>query len=172
MKEVMKLRALTSSLLLAVMLALTVAAPVSATTLPNSTYRWRLFLEINQVRRAHGLRALHIAPSLRTAAQNHSNDMVNRDYFSHTSPTGSTLFRRVVRSGFTTSGSWGAGENLAWGTGTIGSPQSTVRMWLASPEHRANLLSRSWGWVGVGRRCGRFLGHGDAVVWTVDFGHR
>jgi uncharacterized protein YkwD len=45
-------------------------------------------------------------------------------------------------------------------------------MWMASPEHRANLLSRSWGWVGVGRRCGRFLGHGDAVVWTVDFGHR
>ena len=69
MKKVMKLRALTSSLLLAVILALTVAAPVSAATLPNSTYRWRLFLEINQVRRAHGLRALHIAPSLRTVAQ-------------------------------------------------------------------------------------------------------
>lgn len=172
MNRVMKLRALTSSLLLAVVFALTAAAPASATTLSNSTYRWRLFLEINQVRRDHGLRALHIAPGLRAAAQNHSNDMVNRDYFSHTSPTGSTLYRRIVNSGFTTYGSWGAGENLAWGTGTIGSPRSTVRMWLASPEHRANLLSRSWGWVGVGRRSGRFLGHSGAVVWTVDFGHR
>jgi uncharacterized protein YkwD len=168
----MKLRALTSSLLLAVVFALTAAAPASATTLSNSTYRWRLFLEINQVRRDHGLHALHIAPGLRAAAQNHSNDMVNRDYFSHTSPTGSTLYRRIVNSGFTTYGSWGAGENLAWGTSTIGSPRSTVRMWLASPEHRANLLSRSWGWVGVGRRSGRFLGHSGAVVWTVDFGHR
>ena len=170
MRTVMKLRALTSSLLLAVVLALTVAAPASANT--NSTYRWRLFLEINQVRRDHGLRVLHIAPGLRTAAQNHSNDMVNRDYFAHTSPTGSTLYRRVVHSGFTTIGSWGAGENLAWGTGTYGSPRTTVRMWLASPEHRANLLSRSWGWVGIGRRSGRFLGHSGAVVWTVDFGHR
>jgi uncharacterized protein YkwD len=172
MSTVMKLRALISSLLLAVLLALTVAAPVSAHTLPNSASRWRLFLEINQVRRAHGLHVLHIAPGLRTAAQNHSNDMVNRDYFSHTSPTGSTLYRRVVYSGFTTSGSWGAGENLAWGTGSYGSPRTTVRMWLASPEHRANLLSRSWGWVGIGRRSGRFLGHGGAVVWTVDFAHR
>jgi len=168
----MKLRALTSSLLLGVVLALTAAAPVSAHTLSNPTYRWRLFLEINQVRRAHGLHALRIAPGLRAAAQNHSNDMVSRDYFSHTSPTGSTLFRRVERSGFTTSGSWAAGENLAWGTGTYGSARTTVRMWLASPEHRANLLSRSWGWVGVGRRSGRFLGHGGAVVWTVDFAHR
>jgi uncharacterized protein YkwD len=166
----MKLRALTSLLLFAVVLALTVAAPASANT--NSTYRWRLFLEINQVRRDHGLHVLHIAPGLRTAAQNHSNDMVNRDYFSHTSPAGSTLYRRIVRSGFTTFGSWGAGENLAWGTGTYGSPRATVRMWLASPEHRANLLSGSWGWVGIGRRSGRFLGHSGAVVWTVDFGHR
>jgi uncharacterized protein YkwD len=172
MKRVMKPRALTSSLLLAVVLALTVAAPVSAHTHSNSTYRWRLFLEINQVRRDHGLRALHIAPGLRAAAQNHSNDMVNRDYFSHTSPAGSTLYRRVVRSSFATSGLWGAGENLAWGTGTYGSPRTTVRMWLASPEHRAILLSRSWGWVGVGRRSGRFLGHSGAVVWTVDFAHR
>jgi uncharacterized protein YkwD len=172
MNTVMKPRALTSSLLLAVVLALTVAAPVSAHALPNSTYRWRLFLEINQVRRDHGLRALHIAPGLRTVAQNHSNDMVNRDYFSHTSPTGSTLYSRVVRSSFATSGLWGAGENLAWGTGTYGSPRTTVRMWMASPEHRANLLSRNWGWVGVGRRSGRFLGHSGAVVWTVDFAHR
>ena len=169
MNTVMKLRALTSSLLLAVVLALTVAAPASANT--NSTYRWRLFLEINQVRRDHGLHALHIAPGLRAAAQNHSNDMVNRDYFSHTSPTGSTLYRRVVNSGFTTFGLWGAGENLAWGTGTYGSPRATVRMWMASPEHRANLLSRNWGWVGVGSRFGRFLGQRGVVVWKGQFSH-
>ena len=90
--------------------------------------------------------------------------MVSRDYFAHTSPTGSTLYRRVVHSGFTTIGSWGAGENLAWGTGTYQLARTTVRMWLASPEHRANLLSRSWGWVGIGRRSGRFLGYSGAVV--------
>lgn len=168
----MKPRALTASLLLAVVLALTAVAPASAASLANSTYRWRLFLEINQVRHAHGLHKLHIAPSLRSAAQNHSNDMVKRDYFSHTSPTGSTLYHRLVVAGFATDGSWSAGENLAWGTGMIGSVQDTVKMWLASPEHRANLLSRSWGCVGIGRTSGHFLGHPGAVVWTVDFGHR
>src|SRR4051794_38255057 len=134
MNTVMKLRALTLSLLLAVVVALTVAAPASANT--NTTYRWRLFLEINQVRRDHGLRALHIAPGLRAAAQNHSNDMVNRDYFSHTSPTGSTLYRRVVSSGFTTVRSWGGGGELALGTGTDGAPPPPPSLWLGGPPHR------------------------------------
>ena len=58
MNTVMKLRALSSSLLLAVVLVLTVAAPASANT--NTTYRSRLFLQINQVRQDHGLRPLHI----------------------------------------------------------------------------------------------------------------
>src|SRR4029078_8349316 len=106
-------RHLLSSRVRAVVLELTVAAPASANT--NSTYRWRLFLEINQVRRDHGLPVLHIAPGLRNAAQNHANDMVNRDYFAHTSPTGSTLYRRIVNSGFTRVGSWGAGGDLGVG---------------------------------------------------------
>ena len=131
-----------------------------------------LFHAINGVRRSHGLRPIAISKGLRAAAERHSRDMLWHGYFAHTSPTGSTLYRRIVNSGFTRVGSWGAGENLAWGTGTYGTPRTTVRMWLASPEHRANLLSRSWGWVGIGRRSGRFLGHSGAVVWTVDFGHR
>ena len=100
------------------------------------------------------------------------NDMVERNYFAHTSPTGSTLSYRVVHSMFRTTGTWWAGENLAWGTGTIGSPRNVIRMWLASPAHRAILLSPSYGYVGVGRTVGRFQGFEAAAVWTVDFGHR
>lgn len=165
----MSIRRITSLLLLTALLAGSLAGPAMATE--NSTYRWRLYLAINEVRAAHGLRGLRIADGLRTVAQRHSNDMVERDYFGHTSPTGSTLYSRIVNSDFQRVGQWWAGENLAWGTGTIGSPRYTIKMWLASPEHRAILLSSRYGLVGIGRSTGRFQGYSNAVVWTVDFGH-
>lgn len=166
----MRIRRIASLLLLTTLLAGSLAAPAMATE--NSTYRHRLYLAINEVRAAHGLRAVHISDGLRSAAQRHSNDMVARNYFGHTSPTGSTLYNRVVNSNFQRVGQWWAGENLAWGTGTIGAPRYTIKMWMASPEHRAILLSSLYGAVGIGRATGRFQGYSSAVVWTVDFGHR
>jgi uncharacterized protein YkwD len=165
----MSIRRTTSLLLLAALLSGSLAGPAMATE--NSTYRHRLYLAINEVRAAHGLRGLHISTSLRAVAQRHSNDLVARNYFGHTSPTGSTLYSRIVNSSFPRVGQWWAGEDLAWGTGTIGSPRYTIKMWLASPEHRAILLSSRYTLVGVGRATGRFQGYSGAVVWTVDFGH-
>jgi uncharacterized protein YkwD len=166
----MKIRALVTSMLLATALLGTNVLPAAATA--NSTYRWRLYLAINEVRANHGLHALRLAPGLRTIAQNHSDGMVKHDYFAHTSPTGSTLYHRVLTSNFQTYGEWWAGENLAWGTGTIGTPRYIVKMWLDSPEHRAIMLAPRYTWIGIGRRVGNFLGHSNAVVWTADFGHR
>jgi uncharacterized protein YkwD len=151
---------------------LLVATTASASANLNATYRFQLFLAINEVRVNHGLAPVHIAKGLRITAQAHSLDMVNRNYFAHTSPTGSTLNYRIVHSVFRTSGAWWAGEDLAWGTGTIGSPRNVIRMWMASPEHRSILLSASYSFVGVGRAVGRFQGFDNAAVWTVDFGHR
>ena len=62
-----------------------------------------------------------------------------------------------------------AGENLAWGTGRQGTARAIVAAWLASPEHRANLLRPSFNRVGVGALTGRFLGHRGAHVVTADF---
>jgi uncharacterized protein YkwD len=62
-----------------------------------------------------------------------------------------------------------AGENLAWGSGNRGSARAIVDAWLASPEHRANLLRRSFTRVGVGDRVGVFQGYADAHVVTADF---
>jgi hypothetical protein len=31
------------------------------------------------------------------------------------------------------------------------------------------MLSPGFRWVGIGRECGRFVGHPDACVWTADF---
>jgi uncharacterized protein YkwD len=165
----MGIRKLAATGLAMAVMAVTLAVPAHAST--AATYRWQLYLQINKVRAAHGLPRVFIASGLREAAQRHSQDMLARSYFSHTSPTGSTLYSRIVQSPFRRIGAWSAGETLAWGSGWIGSPASVVRMWLASPEHRAIMLSRNFTCIGIGRSAGSFLGYRGAVVWTADWGH-
>ena len=95
--------------------------------------------------------------------------MVRRNYFAHTSPTGSTVSYRIQRSGFVSSYSWRAGETLAWGTGAHASARATAEAWLKSSVHRAIMLSPTYRWVGIGRQCGRYRGYTDACFWTADF---
>jgi uncharacterized protein YkwD len=64
------------------------------------------------------------------------------------------------------------GENLAWGVGRLSRARSIVRMWLASPGHRANLLDPGFRLVGVGAVRGNFGGHPDALMVTTDFAGR
>lgn len=138
----------------------------SAVTAPP---RKQLLLAINHVRASRGLPRLLGAPALRTAALRHSQDMVARHYFAHTSPTGSTVASRIIRSGFVSGHSWRGAETLAWGTGRRTSAEATVAAWLRSPTHRAIMLASSFHWVGIGRNCGRFAGYSGACVWTADF---
>ena len=131
-----------------------------------------LRLAINAVRRQYGLGTVRPSPLLHAVALRHSDDMILRDYFSHTSPSGQTVKDRIVRSGFVTGYSWIGGETLAWGTGTLAGAVSTVKAWLGSPEHRAILLSPRWTRIGISRACGHFLGHAGACVWTADWVER
>jgi uncharacterized protein YkwD len=64
------------------------------------------------------------------------------------------------------------GENLAWGTGSLARARAIVNLWLASPEHRANLLYRGYRTVGVGLVHGRFQGYLGASLITTDFAGR
>ena len=65
-------------------------------------------------------------------------------------------------------GPW-LGEDLGWYSDPASAPQAIVRLWLASPEHRANLLRTGYRTVGVGTRMGTFEGHAGATVVTTDF---
>lgn len=125
--------------------------------------------KLNEVRSGHGRGVVRPALLLRLIAQRHSDDMVIRDYFSHTSPGGSTLLDRITKSGFVSGYTWEAGETLAWGTGVLGKPGHVIVAWLNSPSSRAILLSPTWSRVGISRACGRFLGHTGACVWTADW---
>jgi uncharacterized protein YkwD len=139
-----------------------------------SSFAENLLQEINTTRAEHGLFRLQMSSGLTLAAQRHSVDMLRRQYFAHTSPTGVTLLQRVVASRFQTSGTWYAGEVLSWSYGSKRRATEVVKMWMASPTHRRVLLSTDprFAWVGLGRADGRFMGHDDVRLWTVDLGQR
>jgi len=161
-------------LVVAVVATLVMAGTAGAGTAAASTMRPRtaLVLEINAVRARFGLGTVRPSPLLHAVAQHHSDDMILRDYFAHTSPTGSTVRDRIVHSGFVSGYSWIGGETLAWGTGSLADPVMIVKAWLSSPEHRAILLTSGWTRIGISRACGHFLGHVGACVWTADWVER
>jgi uncharacterized protein YkwD len=160
-------------LVVAVLAVVAVGAAGTATA-AAATVRPRTVLlqDINRVRQQFGLGTVRPSSLLHLVALHHSDDMIIRDYFAHTSPSGRTFGDRILASGFVSGYSWMGGETLAWGTGTLASPLTTVRSWLGSPEHRAILLSSRWTRIGIARACGRFLGHSGACVWTADWVER
>jgi uncharacterized protein YkwD len=134
-----------------------------------------LLARVNSVRRQHGLRGLTLSNGLTTAAAYHSNQMVQQGFFRHESRGGGAFWKRIElfygSKGFR---SWEVGENLAYGSPGL-SAGETVRMWLNSPGHRENLLSKSWREIGLGAihtsAGGDFAG-GPVTVITADFGAR
>ena len=121
----------------------------------------RLLRDLNEVRAAHGLAPLRYDPHLQRAARAHSHDMLVTQIFQHGS-FGDRMLRFDVRGTLT-------GENLAWGNGAFGTASGIVRAWLASPEHRANLLRPGYTRIGIGDLVGAFLGYNGAHVVTADF---
>jgi uncharacterized protein YkwD len=135
-----------------------------------------LLARVNNLRRSRGLHALRLSSGLSAAAAYHSRQMVQHGFFEHESRGGGPFWKRVERfygsSGFR---AWEVGENLAYGSPDL-SPAATVRMWMNSPGHRENLLSRRWREIGlavlhVGAAGGEF-GGGPVTVVTADFGYR
>jgi uncharacterized protein YkwD len=120
-----------------------------------------LLRQMNRVRAEHGLRRLRYDPHLERAARAHTSEMLRTDIFAHGS-----FGTRMLQ--FDVTGST-AGENLAWTTRALGSARTIIAAWLASPEHRANLLEPSFTRVGVGALLGAFQSCPRAQVVTTDF---
>lgn len=125
----------------------------------------------NQVRAEHGLPTLRENKRLRKAAVGHSKDMVSDGFFEHTTPEGVTMVDRILRAKYVREDQgWALGENLAWGTGSLGTPRGAVDSWMESPGHRANLLKRSFRDVGIGIVLGVPVSDAAGATYTVDFG--
>ena len=98
---------------------------------------------VNQERVANGLNPLAPDPELTEVARRHSADMFARGYFAHDTPEGLSPFDRMRAANvrFMT-----AGENLALAP-TIPIAHTGL---MNSPGHRANILRREFGRVGIG----------------------
>jgi uncharacterized protein YkwD len=132
--------------------------------------------QINAVRARHGLRPFRLSPGLTAAATQHSQSMARKGYFSHDSANGTSFWRRIASFyGYGGFRNWSVGENILWSSPDIDSA-GALRMWMESPEHRANLLDRHWreiGLSGVHAASAPGVYGGDAVtVVTADFGLR
>jgi uncharacterized protein YkwD len=114
---------------------------------PFAEFETRLLEEVNAVRARHHLIPLQRTAELDRIARGHSNDMARRNYLSHHSPEGANPVHRLTSAGVT--GFTLAAENL--GKTNRGDPnREIVQSWLASPEHRRNLLSPPFNTTGIG----------------------
>ncbi|MCY7675209.1 CAP domain-containing protein [Bacillus safensis] len=98
----------------------------------------------NKERAKQGLKALSVDSKLSKSARAKSQDMKDKNYFSHTSPTYGSPFDQMKKFGITYKS---AGENIAQGQR---SPQEVVTAWMNSEGHRANILNKSYTHIGVG----------------------
>ncbi|HYE75745.1 MAG TPA: CvpA family protein [Blastocatellia bacterium] len=103
----------------------------------------QMLVLVNEERAAVGLKPLSADPELTPVARKHSDDMFSRGYFSHYTPEGRSPSDRLREAGVRY---FLAGENLALAP-TL---QTAHRGLMNSPGHRANILKRQFGRVGIG----------------------
>ena len=97
---------------------------------------------INNQRTAAGLSPLVIDDELQNVARIKARDMVDKSYFSHTSPTYGSPFDMMKNFGVTYKT---AGENIAGNSTNSGA----VNAWMNSPGHKANILNNSYNYTGI-----------------------
>jgi uncharacterized protein YkwD len=141
-----------------VVLAVTAGGALACTHPGNlTTLRAQLLTEVNAQRARSGLRRLTLDSRLSTAARTIACDNAARSRLDHTGRNGSTLSSRLAAARY----SWrAANENLALANGTAA---QTVRLWMNSPGHRANILSRHT--VHFGSSVAR--GRDGRLYWTM-----
>jgi uncharacterized protein YkwD len=127
----------------------------------------RLLCLVNATRTRAGLRRLRPDRRLARAAAAQARDMARRHYFAHQRPGGPTLLARVRAAGFHGSS---AGEAIAWGCGRLGGAAATLQAWLASPPHRAILLSPGYTRAGVGAARGAPIACAGGTYRVLDAG--
>jgi uncharacterized protein YkwD len=155
----------------------TARSAVATTTVADDTALVRpLLAAINGFRAQHGLKPLRSSVPLARAAEGHAVSMAREGYFSHTSSDGTVFWKRIARS--YPQGSyprWSVGENLLWSQGSPTADQA-LQMWIASPEHRAIMLTAVYREVGIAAVAassapGVYNGL-DVTVVAADFGAR
>lgn len=132
--------------------------PVESDNNANSSIEQEVARLVNIERQKAGLAPLTLSTELSNVARIKSQDMANKNYFSHTSPTYGDPFEMMrsfgIKFGY-------AGENIAKG---YKSAESVMNGWMNSSEHRANILNPNFKTVGVG-----YVNANGTTYWTQMF---
>ncbi len=102
--------------------------------------------------------------SLNRAAQDHANDMRNKNYYAHKGKNGSEFWERACKAGYKNGcvpNTW-MGEII---TGWASTAEAAFKMWKGSPGHNALMKEKLYTVAGIGHACGGPLGH----YWVIDF---
>lgn len=99
---------------------------------------------VNIERSKNGLAPLKANGELSKVATVKAQDMIDKNYFDHTSPTYGSPFDMMKKFGINYTA---AGENIAYGQKT---PAEVMNAWMNSPGHRANILNSNFTEIGVG----------------------
>jgi uncharacterized protein YkwD len=122
----------------------------------------------NSARAAAGLPALRWDGALASIARWRSEDMISRDYFSHSiPPMGRMVWDVMDQRGYCYEV---AGENIGWNMNWP-DDQATAQIeqsFIGSDSHRDNILGRAWDSIGIGA----YKGSDGKVMWTVLFADR
>ena len=156
-----------SSVVVVATLAAALLVPSSAIGSTRETAA-SLLASVNAARAQHGLPPLHRTRALDASALMKAEAIRSCGQFSHT-PCGMPVTRTFQATGYF-HGRVRVGENLYFGTGSLGTASSAVSSWLRSPPHRANLLGR-WRDAGIGIvHAPSLFGYGDVWLFVMQFG--
>src|SRR5829696_6447305 len=122
----------------------------------------QIFTLQNRERRDRNLKPLCVHPDLQRAARDHSEDMIQRDYFSHdTKGRRESSCERIRRFGYR----WRVcGENIGFNS----TPGKMFNAWMRRSGHRRNILNGKFREVGIGAHTGNFNGS-KTTMYTADF---
>jgi uncharacterized protein YkwD len=139
-------------------------------SLPFASQEATMGCMINFARSRAGDAGLADVAALNDSSDDKASDIIQCDEFSHTA-CGRAFTYWLEQDGYIQPGGcWGAGENLAWGTGGLGTVRSILTAWVNSPDHLDNMLTASFDQFGVSLQVGTVKGYPDAHVWVTHFG--
>ena len=184
-----RLRVLRRALLLTILAAGTVGLlwlfnSGSAVAINAGTDEQSLFSLTNQDRTSNGVAALSWNSTLGGIARANPNssvcgftvygrsqDMVNRNYFSHTICGSHLVFDIMTADGV---GYASAGENIGWTTAPDSASASAINnAFMNSSEHKANILDSLFTQIGIGAAGGTSsdtcCGGSSEIMFTEDF---
>ena len=120
---------------------------------------------VNLERQKANLEPLVLSPNLSEAAQDKGVDMFAKNYWAHISPTGTTPWEFITKSGYNYIY---AGENLAK---SFDKSEDVITAWMKSPTHRANILKPEYNEIGLSVKNGVLNGEETTLV-VQEFGSR